>query len=127
LDIDDDDLLAGFSTAGRQRKLTASQRERDTDGKRQSRIDEIWGPRISDAAKEGRQMDEREAAGTEMRELSEKLLNELVVADLGGEGWVRLERESAASRFLVRSRVAVLHPKDGLRLKLVDFARGVDG
>lgn len=66
-------------------------------------------------------------AGPEMRALTEELLNASVIA--GGHSssaYVKLERDSAAARFLVRAKVAQFHPKDATRLRLVDFGRRLD-
>ncbi len=66
--------------------------------------------------------DEKRAAAADIRELTEELLNSLV--DAGGNGpgtYVELKRETAAARFLVRSKVAQFHPKDARKLRLVDF------
>lgn len=47
-------------------------------------------------------------------------------ASLETSSYVELKKDSAASRFLVRAKVAVFHPKDARRLKLVDFGRNVE-
>ena len=122
MDIDTDDLALGFSAQG---KLKKSKPQTDQD-KRQRRIDDIWGePAHRDQSKA--QNDEAAAAGAEMRELMEELLNSLM--ESGGDSsaaYVRIPRESAATRFLVRSKVAQFHPKDATRLRLVDFGRELD-
>ncbi|KAK3986879.1 hypothetical protein QBC44DRAFT_131097 [Cladorrhinum sp. PSN332] len=125
-EIDADDLGAGFSTHG---KLRKSKDKPDTD-KRQRRIDDIWGPQDQEgqpANKRKRERDETAAAVEEMRELIEQLMNELV--ESGGDNsaaYVRIPRESAAARFLVRSKVATFHPKDAQMLRLIDFGRELD-
>ncbi|TEY70445.1 hypothetical protein BOTCAL_0103g00280 [Botryotinia calthae] len=99
--------------------------------KRQRRIDEIWGPKPSldqdeDEDEEEEEWDETRAAAAEMRELAEQLLNGLLEADeTGSDGYVTLERDSAAARFLVRSKVAQYHFKDARKLKLVDFEKDI--
>ncbi|KAJ4295971.1 hypothetical protein N0V88_004673 [Collariella sp. IMI 366227] len=101
MEIDPDDLSAGFSAHG---KLKKAKDNPDQD-KRQRRIDDIW----------------------EMRDLTEQLMNRLMEA--GGDNsaaYVEIPRESAAARFLVRSKVAVFHPKDARRLRLVDFGRDLE-
>jgi hypothetical protein len=123
LDVDEVMLEAGFSTQGKAKKAKANPDE----AKRQRRIDEIWGPGPVEEvwAKEPR--DEKRAAATEMRELTEELLNSLVEADGTGPGaYVELRRESAAARFLVRSKVAQFHPRDARKLRLVDFGGDFD-
>ena len=87
--------------------------------KRQRRIDEVWS--VSNRNREEPDNEERDAA-IEMRELTEQLLNSSVEAKGHGAGaYVDLLRESAAARFLVRSKVAQFHPKDSRRLRLLDF------
>jgi hypothetical protein len=54
-------------------------------------------------------------------------LNNLVEADGKGPGvYVDLPRESAAARFLVRSKCAQFHPKDARKLRLIDFGGEID-
>lgn len=122
MDIDPDDLSAGFSAQG---KLKKAKDQPDLD-KRQRRLDDIWGSRDQEGqpSKRKHERDEASAASGEMRELTENLLNKLVEA--GGDtsaAYVELPRETAAARFLVRSKVAMFHPKDARRLRLVDFGR----
>jgi hypothetical protein len=123
LDIDEDVLEAGFSTQGKPRKAKASTNE----DKRQRRIDEIWGARPPENERVKEPWNEKRAAAAEMRELTEQLLNSLVEADGNGPGaYVDLQRESAAARFLVRSKVAQFHPKDARKLRLLDFGGEID-
>lgn len=118
LDIDEEMLEAGFNAQGKVKRT----KNGVTEDKRQRRIDEIWGPGPEGSGKGKEPWDEKHAAAAEMRELTEQLLNSLVEAEGGGTGaYVELERESAAARFLVRSKVAQFHPKDAKRLRLVDF------
>ncbi|KAI6093275.1 hypothetical protein F4821DRAFT_78060 [Hypoxylon rubiginosum] len=125
MDIDGDDLAAGFSSQGKLKKA----KENPDQDKRQRRIDDIWGApqedRHTGEANDSR--DETAAAGAEMRDLTEELLNSL--AQSGGDSsaaYVQLPRESAAARFLVRSKVAQFHPKDSTRLRLIDFGKELD-
>ncbi|KAG7292510.1 hypothetical protein NEMBOFW57_002545 [Staphylotrichum longicolle] len=125
MDIDPDDLSAGFSAQGKLKKAP-SQPDHD---KRQRRLDDIWGPQDQQDQpnKRKRERDEASAASAEMRDLTEQLMNKLMEA--GGDtsaAYVELPRESAAARFLVRSKVAVFHPKDAKRLRLVDFGRDLE-
>ena len=125
LDVDEQNLEAGFSSQGKARKM----KDAPSAGGRQRRIDEIWGPRREVQAAGGgeQEWNEKTAAAGEMRELTEKLLNSLMELNAGqGDGYVNLERESAAARFLVRSKVAVFARGDAGRLRLVDFGRGLD-
>jgi hypothetical protein len=123
MDIDDDDLAAGFNAQGRPKKAKPN----SNGGKRQQRLDEIWAAgEDSEADARGRTA-EASAAGAEMRALTEELLNASMNANGDSSAaYVRLERESAAARFLVRSKVAQFHPKDAARLRLVDFGREID-
>lgn len=41
--------------------------------------------------------------------------------------YTALSRDSAASRFLVRSFVATLHPRDAMKIRLLDFAGRIEG
>ncbi|CAJ2501112.1 Uu.00g039650.m01.CDS01 [Anthostomella pinea] len=126
MDIDGEDLAAGFSAQGRRKKPS----EKADDGKRQQRIDEIWGIQGQEGqpvrnANDSR--DETAAAGAEMRELTEELLNSLAESDGDhSAAYVALPRETAAARFLVRSKVAQFHPRDSTRLRPVDFGRELD-
>lgn len=120
MEIDSDTLAAGFNSQGKTQK---AKRGLDED-KRQRRIDEIWGTANE---QERQDADEVAAAATEMRQLTEELLNRLIEA--GGDSsasYVELPRESAAARFLVRSKVAQFHPKDATKLKLIDFGRELE-
>lgn len=120
IEIDDANFEAGFSSSGRVKKVKDGQ----GDGRRQRRIDEIWGEQRAAAGVEVEEFDEKTAAAGEMRELTEELLNTLVEAGAGrGDGYVILKRESAAARFLVRSKVAQFHPRDARKLRLIDFGR----
>ncbi|KAJ8059416.1 hypothetical protein OCU04_012361 [Sclerotinia nivalis] len=125
LDITPEALIAGFSTQGKPKKP----KDNPNMDKRQRRIDEIWGPKPSldeNGEEEEEEWDETRAAGAEMRELAEQLLNGLLEADENGtDGYVTLERDSAAARFLVRSKVAQYHFKDARKLKLIDFEKDI--
>ena len=128
MDIDPDELKAGFNAQGKLRKAKASNDE----DSRQRRIDDLWGAADNQTAssnKRGnaRDRDEASAAGLEMRELTELLLNHLMESAGGSAAtYIKIPRETAAVRFLVRSKVAQFHPKDATRLRLVDFARDLD-
>lgn len=111
MDMDDDMLTAGFSAQGKPKTSSKS----ISDGKRQQRIDDIWGTEGS----QGQQhMSEKDAAAEEVR----ALLDELITSG----GYVELQRDSAVARFLVRAKVAQFHPKDARRLRVIDFARELD-
>jgi uncharacterized coiled-coil protein SlyX len=121
LDVDREALAAGFNAQG---KLKKPKETADKDDKRQRRIDEIWGQ----AAEEGTgRQSEVTAAAAEMRQLTEDLLNTLSEAQGDNSAsYVQLSRESAAARFLVRSKIAQFHPRDSMRLRLVDFGRDLE-
>ena len=64
-------------------------------------------------------------AGKELKTLLEELMN--AAANGEGEGYVALpEGDSAAARFLVRANMAVYHPRDARRVKLVDYGRNIE-
>lgn len=131
-------LAVGFSAQGKP-KRTREDKEKEgaNRDRRQRRIDEIWGvnPRGDDdedgegerdRGKEG-EWDEGTAAAAEMRDLAEQLLNALLEKDENGTGgFIEIERETAAVRFLVRSKVAQFHFKDARRLRLVDFEKDIE-
>lgn len=125
LDVDELALESGFNSQGTLKK----QKVPLSNDKRQKRIDEIWGQPSNDADRSKQPWDEIRAAATEMRDLTEDLLNNLVEAESGdgdGDGYVQLSKESAAARFLIRAKVAQFHPRDAQRLKLVDFGKELD-
>ncbi|OBS26794.1 hypothetical protein FPOA_00737 [Fusarium poae] len=121
MDVDGEALAAGFNAQG---KLKKPKEATNKDDKRQRRIDEIWGQAAVEGS--GRQ-NEVTAAATEMRQLTEELLNTLSEAQGDNSAsYVQLSRESAAARFLVRSKIAQFHPRDAMRLRLVDFGRDLE-
>lgn len=123
LDADDLNLESGFNNQGKARRYKGTVSE----DKRQRRIDEIWGEGTAEGRESRRPRDEKGAAAAEMRELTEQLLNNLVEAETGdADVYVKLQRESAVARFLVRVKVAQFHPRDSSRLRLVDFGKDLD-
>lgn len=122
MDIDSDDLEAGFSASGKRKKTKP---DAVTD-KRQRRIDDMFeGGQDREGRDEG-ESDKRAAARDEMQRLTEELMNSLM--DSGGsnsDAYVNVSDESAAVRLLVRSKVAEFHPRDSKRLRLVDFGREI--
>ncbi|KAI2613901.1 uncharacterized protein GGS25DRAFT_24666 [Hypoxylon fragiforme] len=126
MDIDGDDLAAGFSSQGKLKKA----KENPDQDRRQRRIDEIWGVRQEDqpaGRANNNSRDEVAVAGAEMRDLTEELLNALAQSEGDSTAsYVQLPRESAAARFLVRSKVAQFHPRDSTRLRLIDFGKELD-
>lgn len=123
LEVQDDTLAAGFTKKGRAKSLKKPVSEKT----RQRRIDQIWGNQVDveAGAEEEEPPTEAEAADAEMRQLIENLFATLAGPG-GGKAYFRLERDSAASRFLVRAKIAQFHPKDAKRLRLIDFGRELD-
>ncbi|KJZ77873.1 hypothetical protein HIM_02510 [Hirsutella minnesotensis 3608] len=124
MDLDPKDLAAGFNAQGKLGKAKEGAASHD---KRQRRLDEIWGMTDAQGARNADEVPEVAAAGKEMQQLLEELLNALTEAKGDNSAsYVKLGRESAAARFLVRSKVAQFHPKDATRLRLVDFGRELE-
>jgi hypothetical protein len=123
LDVEDDTLAAGFTKKGRAK----SSKKPVSDKTRQRRIDQIWGKKATAAVEyeEEEPPTEAEAADAEMRRLIENLFATLVGPG-GGKAYFQLERDSAASRFLVRAKIAQFHPRDARKLRLIDFGRELD-
>lgn len=122
LDISDTMLKAGFHPPN---TTEMPQPQKGTqDNARQQRINQIWG--LPDATEKGARgyRSERQAAAADMRSLTEDLLN--LAAEEGAEEYLTVQRNSAAVRFLVRAKVAQFHPEDPMKLRLVDFGRGMD-
>jgi hypothetical protein len=123
LDIEDNTLAAGFTKKGRPK----SSKKPASDNTRQRRIDQIWGKKATLEAGEEEEEPptEAEAADAEMRQLIENLFATLMGPG-GGKAYFQLQRDSAASRFLVRAKIAQFHPKDARKLRLIDFGRELD-
>ncbi|KAF2813756.1 uncharacterized protein BDZ99DRAFT_379836 [Mytilinidion resinicola] len=119
MDVDDDVLAIGFTQQGRLK----TSKKHISEPRRQKRLDEIWGDTAT--TEEGQQLTEIDAAGRELRELIEDLFTSLV-GSRSTDAYIELERESAASRFLIRARIAQFHPKDARKLRLIDFGRELD-
>lgn len=125
VDIDGEALAAGFNAQGKLKKPQDSTKDKD-DGKRQRRLDEIWGNAVDEGRGE-QPVDEVTAAGNEMKQLLQALIQRLEEAKGdNSRSYVDLPRESAAARFLVRSKVAQFDPRDASRLRLIDFGRELD-
>lgn len=122
LDVEDDTLAAGFTKNGKAKTLKKTVSEKT----RQRRIDQIWG---SNAATRFEDEEvpptEAEAADAEMRQLISSLFA-VLRGPGGGKAYFPLERDSAASRFLVRAKIAQFHPKDAKKLRLIDFGRELE-
>ena len=121
LEVDEDTLKAGFTQQGKPKKARADRSKEDTERKR--RNEGIWGSEDEDMADSTRS--EKDAAGTSLRELTEDLLN-AAAGDDESDPYIRISRESAAVRFLVRAKVAQFHPDDARQLRLIDFGLQLD-
>ena len=120
LDVEDNTLAAGFTKQGRAK----STKKAPSDKSRQRRIDQIWGNKAG-LEEDEEPPTEAEAADAEMRQLIENLFATLIGPG-GGKAYYQLERDSAATRFLVRAKIAQFHPKDATKLRLIDFGRELD-
>lgn len=118
MDVEGEDISAGFNAQG---KLKKPKEGASTD-KRQRRIDEMLGDGES-----SRGETEVVGAGREVKELIQALIEQLQQAKGdNAASYITLSRESAACRFLVRSKVAQFHPKDSSKLRLIDFGRDLE-
>ncbi|KAJ4348431.1 uncharacterized protein N0V89_009805 [Didymosphaeria variabile] len=120
LNVENETLAAGFTKKGRAKAA----KKPVSDNIRQRRIDQIWGSRAA-VEEEEEPLTEAEAADAEMRELI-GILFKTLTGPGGGRAYHQLERDSAASRFLVRAKIAQFHPKDAQKLRLIDFGRELD-
>ncbi|PWY70965.1 hypothetical protein BO70DRAFT_365275 [Aspergillus heteromorphus CBS 117.55] len=120
--VSDATLQLGYTNHGKPKKPRAAQPAADPDTS-QRRIDELLPPRQSQSGQGNNDQasNRREAAGLEMRNLLDKLLEAS-----SSSSYIDLPRESAASRFLVRAKVAQFHPRDARKLRLIDFGRSLD-
>ncbi|KAL4979048.1 hypothetical protein BDW66DRAFT_116884, partial [Aspergillus desertorum] len=115
-EVSDAALAAGYTRHGKPKKLKAA--EKDDQNNDQLRIDDML--RGQTGQQSSQSLNAREAAAIEIRELLDSLLD-------AGSSYLDLPRESAASRFLVRAKVAQFHPRDARRLRLIDFGRPLSG
>ncbi|KAF9888212.1 hypothetical protein FE257_009207 [Aspergillus nanangensis] len=116
-DISDAVLERGYTSHGKPKKPKATETSHDNT---QRRIDELL-PRQNDGRENERphSTNKREAAAAEMHDLLDKLFE-------AGASYIDLPSESAASRFLVRVKVAQFHPRDARRLRMIDFGRSLN-
>jgi hypothetical protein len=112
LGIDEEMLGGAFTAQGKMKKTKVSE------DKRQRRIDEIWGPQ-PDYDNSEEPWNEKRAAAAEIRELIEALME--CLQENGPTTYHELNKDCAAARYLVRAKVAQLHPRDALKLRLLDF------
>ncbi|KAK7737408.1 hypothetical protein SLS53_006481 [Cytospora paraplurivora] len=122
MDVDLEDLEAGFNARGKRKKPKADA----ASDKRQRRIDDMFGGNQDEERQDEDKSDKQATAREEMQRLTEELMNRLVNSEGStSDAYVDVPEESAAVRFLVRSKVAEFHPKDSKRLRLVDFGREI--
>ncbi|EAW18222.1 uncharacterized protein NFIA_081680 [Aspergillus fischeri NRRL 181] len=115
--ISDAILKAGYTSHGKPKNPKTPAVGTSDSG--QQRIDELVRRQTAQEGNEqATPMNKREAAAAEMR----ALLTALLDADYS---YIDLPHESAASRFLVRAKVAQLHPRDARKLRLIDFGRSL--
>lgn len=117
-DVEDETLAIGFTKKGKAK----SSKKAPSDSLRQRKIDQIWGDKgvVGDE-----QLSEADAADNEMRKLIEGLFA-TSMGPGGGKAYFELERDSAASRFLIRAKIAQFHPRDAKKIRLIDFGRELD-
>lgn len=111
LEVSDATLKAGYTAHGKPKKPKETPVQEDGN---QQRIDQFLR-RSTDGSNP---TNKREASATEAHELLHALLE-------AGTSYIDLKRDSAASRFLVRAKVAQFHPRDARRLRLIDFGRSL--
>ena len=118
-DISEDVLAAGFDVKGKRNKAKKKLEE----GARQQRIDKMFaGVRLEEDTEPPE--DETQQAAAALKDFLGELLQ--VSIDHGGRRDVAMEKETAISRFLVRTKAAVLDPRDARKIRLVDFARTLE-
>lgn len=123
LEVADSTLEAGYTHHGKPKKPKSTSQEEEEDPAQQ-RIDQIFRRRQQERGDSGQAdaaapTNKREAAAAAMRALLDSLIE-------AGASYVELPKESAASRFLVRAKVAQLHPRDARRIRLIDFGRSLE-
>ncbi|KAF3480391.1 uncharacterized protein GIQ15_05738 [Arthroderma uncinatum] len=137
IEVSDSTLEIGYTARGKERKASKAGNGQSTGSKKQQqRIDELLrrGRRRSGAqgrdggheeendedGDETRITNPREAAAEEMHSLIESLLNIAATSS-----YIELDQDSAASRFLVKAKIAQFHPRDSRKLRLIDVAREI--
>ncbi|KAL4932625.1 uncharacterized protein BDV17DRAFT_253238, partial [Aspergillus undulatus] len=114
-EVSDAALAAGYTRHGKPKKSKPVE-ENDEDSN-QHRIDDML--RRQTGQESNQRSNRRKAAATETHELLDTLLD-------AGSSYSEVPHESAASRFLVRAKVAQFHPRDARRLRLIDFGRSLN-
>ncbi|KAH8704841.1 hypothetical protein BGW36DRAFT_353285 [Talaromyces proteolyticus] len=120
--VPDSTLEAGYTHHGKPKKPKTTAQDDDED-RTQQRIDQIFRSQRQQQGDAGDDdvipRNKREAAAAAMRTLLDSLLE-------AGMSYVELSKESAVSRFLVRAKVAQLHPRDARKIRLIDFGRTLE-
>ncbi|RDW78543.1 uncharacterized protein DSM5745_05395 [Aspergillus mulundensis] len=114
-EVSDVTLAAGYTRHGKPKKPKAV--EEDNQENNQHRIDDMLRRQTGQSSNQP--SSRRETAATEVHELLDSLLG-------AGSSYLDIQNESAASRFLVRAKVAQFHPRDARRLRLIDFGRSLN-
>jgi hypothetical protein len=117
MEVPDSTLQAGYTHHGKPKKPKAS--AQDEDDPTQQRIDHLVRRQRGEREAVPGPTSKKDAAAEEMHTLLDSLIE-------SGNSYVDLSRESAASRFLVRAKVAQLHPRDARRIRLIDFGRTLE-
>ncbi|KAL2003689.1 hypothetical protein VTN02DRAFT_2720 [Thermoascus thermophilus] len=116
LKVSDATLEAGYTLHGKPKKPKPTQTDRDPT---QQRIDVLVQRQAGQGDDRNAVLtNKREAAAAEMHTLLDRLLE-------AGSSYIDLSRDSAASRFLVKAKIAQFHPRDARRLRLIDFGRTI--
>ena len=124
MEVNEEMLKAGFNKQGKARKTDATDARMDEI--RKMRNKEIWGSRDEDQDEMASVVNEKKAALASFRSLMEDLLNAAAAGVKESDAYIRISRESAAVRFLVRAKIAQFHPNDARKLRLVDFCQEWD-
>lgn len=124
IEVPDTTLEAGYTARGKVKK-SAKKTDDDTIEPRQQRIDELVHRQRrsrgeNDPQTTARPTNKREMAAAEMHALIDSLLDEA-----GTSSYIELDEDSAASRFLVKAKIAQFHPRDSRKLRLIDVAREI--
>ncbi|KAL2011997.1 hypothetical protein VTN00DRAFT_4715 [Thermoascus crustaceus] len=115
LEVSDTILDAGYTLHGKPKKPKSTQTGRDPT---QQRIDVLVQRQAGQGEDRNAPTNKREAAAAEMHTLLGRLLE-------AGSSYIDLPCDSAASRFLVKAKIAQFHPRDARRLRLIDFGRTI--
>ncbi|WEW58028.1 hypothetical protein PRK78_003495 [Emydomyces testavorans] len=118
IDIPDSTLEAGYTAHGKVKKSRMNgQNSRDS---KQSRIDDFVRRPNSDEDPSSMTSGTRDAAATDLHDLIGRLLD-----DAPSSSYIELEKDSAASRFLVKAKIAQFHPRDSRKMRLINVARDI--